>query len=95
MSHIFLRKGYDPTRNQSEFGAPQRSDFGNALERGAFLLYGNQTLLPGPYHFEDQVGTVQVSTYSIIPVIQDKNDFGGEVPLSVAPKYTRPAPWRR
>lgn len=91
----FLANGYQPTLNQSEFGVPQISPYGSVIRSVASLLIGHQTYLPGPFHFADQVGVVQMGTYSTAPVVQKNYGFGGSVPLKMSPVYQRPAPWRR
>lgn len=92
---LFLANGFNPTLNQSEHGIPQISRFGSQLRRVAYLLVGHQTFLPGPFHFADQVGVVQMGTYSTAPTIDVNHGFRGSVPLSKSPVYKRPEPWRR
>ena len=88
--------GYNPTENQSEAGTPNESP-GARIYRGAGvkLARGKPTFLPGPYHFEDQVGIVLGQPYMPAPVVQFSPSFDGDVPLREAPVFTMPAPWRR
>lgn len=92
-AHPFRYRGYDPTRNQSEFGAPQTSRYGSSFEHTR--LIGHPTYLPGPYHYRNMAGDVLQPFYTVVPVVWDNMGFGGQVPLSQSPRYQRPAPWNR
>jgi hypothetical protein len=89
----FLKDGFDPTLNQSEYGAPQTSEQGYALRNSGGPLLGDQTFLPGPFHYLNQVGSVRQPHYTFVSVFHDTEAFGGQVPLSESPTYVRPAPW--
>jgi hypothetical protein len=91
--------GYNPTQNQSEYGAPvglRNTRYGQtwAAFRKSFAL-GSQTYLPGPYHYEDQVGLTKGAPYWPAAVYQFRGTFNGNVPLYVAPRLQLPAPWNR
>lgn len=93
---MYLPRGYNPTQNQSEAGVPLDSRAG-FVYRGAgwALTRGFQTYLPGPYHFEDQIGEVRSKPYMPAPVVQFNAGFDGDVPLREAPTYRSLSPWRR
>jgi hypothetical protein len=83
----------DPTRNQSEAGAPQTSRTGRALEASADELWGAPTYLPrarvgilgrfGDYGARDYVST---------PIVA-RRGYQGLAPLSLQPEFTPPPPW--
>ncbi len=73
--------GYNPTQNQSEQGSPvglRNTRYGQiwAGFRKSFAL-GSQTYLPGPYHYEDQVGAVKGAPYWPAAVYQFRGTFLG------------------
>lgn len=91
-----LANGYNPTRNQSEYGSPINSHCGNIFRAsGVALSRGFQTYLPGPFHFEDAWGQVGNAGYMPAPIFHLGLGFRGDVPLREAPKFTLPSPWRR
>ena len=91
----FLRGGFLPTLNQSEHGVPQVSKTGQGMQAASGRVQGKPTILAGPFHFLDQVGSQPIGTYITIPIVMPKTNFAGEVPLSTQPTIERGAPWMR
>ncbi len=91
-----MSAGFNDPRHRSEGSAPSTSREGPIFRRAriAFAL-GFPTMLPGPYHFEDQWGHVAGKPYMPPPVVKFDSNFAGDVPLREAPTFTEAAPWRR
>lgn len=91
---MYKYRGFDPTKNQSEFGTPQVSETGVVLKTSRII--GQTTVLPFHYmNFKNQVGGVSVGTYITVSPVPDDYGYEGEVPLKIAPVYSRPKPWER
>jgi hypothetical protein len=91
---MYRYKGFDPTRNQSEFGTPQESPTGDTLK--FTRLVGYPTVLP--FHFmtfKNQVGGVAVGSYVTVSPVPNDMGYEGQVPLKMAPVFSRPKPWLR
>jgi hypothetical protein len=88
--------GWNDPRNRSEGSAPATSPAGPIYRAARIAIsQGFQTMLPGPYHFEDQWGIVGGSPYMPAPVVKFDSNFAGDVPLREAPTFVEAAPWRR
>jgi hypothetical protein len=80
--------------NQSEMGAPAHSEYGQGLRAREADASGlrNQTYLPGPFPFRDQIGAVVIPPYALVPVVH-REGYAGVAPLDLQSQVRKPHPW--
>lgn len=85
----------DPTRNQSEYGTPQVSREGAALQASADELRGVPTWLPrARVGILGRYGDYRPRDYVSVPVVH-RRGYQGLAPLSLQSVVNPPAPWER
>lgn len=85
--------GFDPTRNQSEYGTPRHSSYGNELNstspKGAIDFFPTF-----PYRHDFNFAGAQMFADPVTDTLyNDSFGYRGVAPLGLQPIYDLPEPW--